>query len=1049
MSDRASQLFIVDNSNTDWKVNSYLSEWCELSRSIDIATGYFEIGALLVLKERWQKVDKIRLLMGDEVSMRTAQAFDKGLKRVMVRLDGSLDAEKAKNDFLEGVPAIVEGIRSGKLECRVYRKDKFHAKAYITHGRSAVVGSFALVGSSNFTVPGLTDNIELNVQIRGADVGLLQEWYERHWEDAQDVSADVLKIIEKHTVLRSPYEVWVKALHELFHGEALTPDVWDRTQSKLFPELDRYQQDAYRNLLSIAKTYGLAFLCDGVGLGKTFAGLMLIERFVVHEGKRVVLFAPKAAREDVWDVKVEKYLDDLNSGFVNFKSFNHTDLQRGGKIQKEIELTLRDADVVIIDEAHNFRNPGGRGTGRMQESRYRRLQRYLSSGSTKKQVFMLTATPVNNSIHDFRHMIELFSGDDLKYFQPTLGISNLRRHFVDLEKKLLGKGRDGDLFDIETAEDEDKAELALAMDRIFHALVVQRSRAYVRESQLQVAGDKALFPERLPPVVAEYGLKKTYGKLLAELEKAFSKSEPLFVLGVYNPLAYYKGEAGSADADHLAAGRQKQVVTLIRTQFLKRFESSAAAFEMSCLRLLKKLLAWAEVHAEGNESKRLDRFKSKHAELLDYVEAHQNELFSEESEEDEVEPFLTDEMLADVEKLDREKYGVGDLIDDCIDDMEQLAVFLGMVKDVTPKKDDKLQALIKLLKSDKVLKKQKVILFTEFADTARYLEKELAAAGIDGIDRIDGKSTQKRRSQAIRRFSPYYNDTSRAALKDDGFDEIRVLIATDVLSEGLNLQDATRLINYDLHWNPVRLMQRIGRTDRRLDPKVEKAILQDDPEQKAVRGTTQFWNFLPPEELNELLSLFSRVTQKTVVISRSFGIEGKKLLSPDDDFDPVKEMNERFDGVMSEVEKLRLEYDQLREEHPELIESADALPSKAFSGRKSIDGKARVFFCHRIPRPDPALVEAEPGQPRWSLAAGYTVWTEVALDPESSTNDVGAIAPHVRCEADEARVTKLAKSELKALREQVEKDLVKLHLRPLQAPIGVSPSLLCWMEQSS
>src|SRR5690606_30277810 len=300
-------------------------EWCELSRTIDVATGYFEIGALLVLKEGWQKVDKIRLLMGDEVSMRTAQAFEKGLKRVTARLDGSLDAEKSKNDFLEGVPAIVDAIRSGKLECRVYRKDKFHAKAYITHGRSAVVGSFALVGSSNFTVPGLTDNIELNVQIRGADVGLLQEWYERHWEEAQDVSADVLKIVEKHTALRSPYEIWVKALHELFQGEALTPDVWDRTQSRLFPELDRYQQDAYRNLLNIARTYGLAFLCDGVGLGKTFAGLMLIERFVVHEGKRVVLFAPKAAREDVWEVKVAKYLDDLNSGFVNFKSFNHTD----------------------------------------------------------------------------------------------------------------------------------------------------------------------------------------------------------------------------------------------------------------------------------------------------------------------------------------------------------------------------------------------------------------------------------------------------------------------------------------------------------------------------------------------------------------------------------------------------------------------------------------------------------------------------------------------------------------------------------------------------
>lgn len=1044
--DNASQLFIVDNSDTDWKVRSYLSEWCELSKAIDIATGYFEIGALLALKEGWQKVDKIRLLMGDEVSMRTASAFEKGLKRVAGRLDGSLDQEKSKNDFLEGVPAIVEALRSGKLECRVYRKDKFHAKAYITHGRSAVVGSFALVGSSNFTVPGLTDNIELNVQIRGADVGLLQDWYERHWEDAQDVTADVLAIIEKHTALRTPFEIWVKALHELFHGEALTPDMWDLTQSKMFPQLDRYQQDAYRNLLQIAKTYQGAFLCDGVGLGKTFVGLMLIERLVAHEGKRVVLFAPKAAREDVWDVKVTKYLEDLNSGFVNFKSFNHTDLQREGKIQREIELTLRDADVVIIDEAHNFRNPGGGGSGRLNESRYRRLQRYLASGSNPKQVFMLTATPVNNSIHDFRHMIELFTNLDQKYFQTSLGIANLRRHFVDVERHLLGKG-EGELFDIETGAEVERAELELARDRIFHELVVQRSRAYVRENQKQAAGDQALFPDRLPPAVVAYDLKKTYGRLLTSLETAFNKNKPLFVLGIYNPLAYFTGERESTDAANLEAGRQKQVVTLIRTQFLKRFESSSAAFEMSCLRLLQKLLAWVEVHAESAHAKqRLDRWKTKHADLIGYVQMHQNELFPSDAEEDEVEPLLTEEMLANVEKLDPEQYDVTRLMDDSLDDLEQLAEFIGLVQQVTPAKDDKLQALIRLLKTHKVLKDQKLILFSEFSDTARYIQNALKDAGITGIERIDGKSSQHRRSEVIKRFSPYYNDSSRAKLAEKGHEEIRVLIATDVLSEGLNLQDATRLINYDLHWNPVRLMQRIGRVDRRLDPAVEKQILRDDPGQKAVRGTTQFWNFLPPDDLNVLLSLFSRVTQKTVVISRSFGIEGRQLLTPDDTFDPIKEMNERFDGVMSDTERLRLEYNELCEKRPELVEAARALPSKAFSGRKAADGKGRVFFCHRIPRPDPSLIDAEPGQPRWSLQAGYTLWTEITLEPEGKIHDAGAISTRIRSDESEQRVVKLAKSKLKALREQVEKDLVKEHLRPLQAPIGVAPALMCWME---
>jgi phosphatidylserine/phosphatidylglycerophosphate/cardiolipin synthase-like enzyme len=154
-----SELFIVDNSDEDWKAARYLRDWCQLSKSIDIATGYFEIGALLALESEWQKVDSIRLLMGDEVSRRTKKAFDEGLARVAGRLDQSIESEKKKNDFLDGVAAIVDAIRTGKIQCRVYRRDKFHAKAYITHARLEVVGAAALVGSSNFTHPGLTQNI--------------------------------------------------------------------------------------------------------------------------------------------------------------------------------------------------------------------------------------------------------------------------------------------------------------------------------------------------------------------------------------------------------------------------------------------------------------------------------------------------------------------------------------------------------------------------------------------------------------------------------------------------------------------------------------------------------------------------------------------------------------------------------------------------------------------------------------------------------------------------------------------------------------------------
>lgn len=161
------ELFLVDNSDTEWKVLRYLHDWCQFAKGIDIATGYFEIGSLLALKDEWQKVDHIRLLMGDEVSKRTKAAFENSLQGICDRLDISIENEKQRNGFLTGVPAITAAIRSGKIRCRIYRKEKFHAKAYITHAKADVVGSAALVGSSNFTVPGLTENIELNVQITG------------------------------------------------------------------------------------------------------------------------------------------------------------------------------------------------------------------------------------------------------------------------------------------------------------------------------------------------------------------------------------------------------------------------------------------------------------------------------------------------------------------------------------------------------------------------------------------------------------------------------------------------------------------------------------------------------------------------------------------------------------------------------------------------------------------------------------------------------------------------------------------------------------------
>ena len=197
------ELFIVDNSVSGWTGLRYLEEWSSIAKAFDIATGYFEIGALLTLDGKWQELDKIRILMGTETTHRTRKAILEAVRaQALDRLDESIEEDKEPNPFLHGVPAILAALRSGQIECRVYDKDKFHAKAYITHAKLEVVGAQALVGSSNFTRPGLTKNIELNVQIQSArEVAQLQEWFETHWNEARDVTETVVDTISRHTHL--------------------------------------------------------------------------------------------------------------------------------------------------------------------------------------------------------------------------------------------------------------------------------------------------------------------------------------------------------------------------------------------------------------------------------------------------------------------------------------------------------------------------------------------------------------------------------------------------------------------------------------------------------------------------------------------------------------------------------------------------------------------------------------------------------------------------------------------------------------------------------
>ena len=276
--------------------------------------------------------------------------------------------------------------------------------AYITHAKLEVVGSQALVGSSNFTAPGLTKNIELNIQVQSArEVVQLQEWFETHWNEAAEVTHAIVETIARHTHRYTPFDVYAKALQEYFRGHELTATEWDETRSKMFPGIDRYQQEAYRALMKIARQHGGAFLCDGVGLGKTFVGLMLIERLVLHEGKRVVLFAPKATKEGVWEPHLREWLPHIggvggHADFSNLAVFSHTDLGRKGDFPERFRRIAELVDIVVIDEAHHFRNPGTRGDDAedVEPSHYYRLYDLLDNAKRAKTLFLLTATPTRS-----------------------------------------------------------------------------------------------------------------------------------------------------------------------------------------------------------------------------------------------------------------------------------------------------------------------------------------------------------------------------------------------------------------------------------------------------------------------------------------------------------------------------------------------------------------------------------------------------------------------------------------------------------------------------
>lgn len=1005
---------IIDNRNDNTALEA-LKKLLPESQSLDVASGFFEIGSLLALDGLWQPLSQIRILMGDEMTRRTKSEL---VKALVEKADDSVEEAKERDDSLTGLDAIRDALKSGKVQAKVYAQAKFHAKAYLFDTKAGQLSDYAIVGSSNFTKPGLTQNIELNLAMtEPLYLEALKAWYKELWGQAEDVSEDVIKVLEPHLREYMPFEVWAKALYEYFAGKQKADTTWEEADSIVWQGLSKYQRDGYRNALKIADKWHGALVCDGVGLGKTYIGMMILEYHLHHKDK-ILLIVPKSARKSVWEEsRIAKTVKNHYPVLFkdNVKILNQTDLGRDDTISAEDwDYYTKYFDVIIIDEAHHFRHPyRGRGQKLMQLAK-------------NKKLYMLTATPINNSLDDIYHLINYFAQNKRDYF-AELGENNLRKRFLDADKKLEKALADG--IDIqELAELDD----FLRTDNILKAVLIQRSRAYVAEVE-KLDPNPPVFPKREPPQVFDYSLKRVYSGIYGDIRKAFDKNEPLLNFKIYNPEQFRK-----EGKDEKILNREVQVIGLIRTLILKRLESSWKSFEASLEDLLDKMYRFVQYYAPEEATNWL----SDHADQWEIVKFHQSERsVDEESDEDDVlEPPDMD--------FDPNRHDLQALLPFVLSDMTQLVALLTKVYDhfydgeTDPKKqlakgaekDDKLEVLLGKLHDDPNLSAKKVVIFTEFRDTARYLYKALTDIyKFQNVEEID--STRKiDRERVIKRFAPHYNCTAEE-LPEFLREPIQILITTDVLSEGLNLQDATQIINYDLHWNPVRLMQRIGRVDRRLNLDAEKALGREKERPLKI----YVYNFIPPKELSELLGLLKRITGKVLRISKTLGIEAPIGL-PDEPTAVMRNFNAKYDGTKSVEEELQIELEKIARQYPELYERLPKLPRRVFSGKKTSHEMYGIFCAYRFPP-----LKTPEGE---SVGDGMVEWYFWDASTDKVIEKAENIHKAIRAAHDTPRHTVKSWDERKEARKKIESHIRNTYLRAINADQTYRYKLVCWMEVS-
>lgn len=899
-------------------LKTYSSKDTGETGKMDIVTGFFTIFSLSKLYEELPEENYYRIISSEMVG-------DDYKKDVIVNLlSDDMDISNIGNLDKHARQAIAF-LERDNVDMRAEIPDFCHAKAYIFRNGNPTHSNYYVTGSSNLTPAGIglkaVPNVELNIaetcNNSNADYTELRKWYEDIWAKARtEVPEDsdnkrspkvpvkeyFIRKIKEYFRKYSPEEIYYKILFELFNadldlegGIEHQKDMSLLQTSVIWNTLFNYQQKGVISLIKMLRKYNGAILADAVGLGKTFSALAVIKYFET-QNYTTVLLCPKKLEHN-WT----QYLKGAQSRFekdeFDYQVRFHTDFQND-RMQLSYNryrldyLQTRKRILVVIDESHNLRNE--------KSSRYIDLLESLIKNqpgqeSRDVKVLMLSATPINTGLKDVKGQFNLIGhGDDQAFDNAEFGVESLSNTFRDAQYKYK-----------QWCDVPDRtigSFIKMLPQRFFNLtdkLIVARTRKLIEKT----LGEDLGFPEKAAPDnvyqgVDHFGPFNTTKEIYDAFEELrLTAYQPSMYLHI-NPKAARKEAASDWDDD---VNRERFLVKMMSILFLKRLESSW----FSCMTTVKKVL---DVHEETLKL------------VLDYEENKANGTLPnpEDDINDEDDDIIDDTFslrkgeikLSDLKNLGGFKRGLQH-------DVNQLTKIYKALQDFEKKyrsqqeQDLKLDKLTEILNKKKTLPNKKVVIFTAYADTAKFLFDELQARGFDRMASVSGQNiyttgnhSKSNFTEVLQSFAPfskmyneldwsslydeanldrerYFNDEKRrwvvpydhwkelihqhrpryAQLLDDGID---ILIATDCLSEGQNFQDADLQINYDIHWNPVRLIQRFGRIDRIGSP----------------NKTISCVNFWPATSFEEYLALEARIQNRMTIMN----LVGTEVLPPNEKY---------------------------------------------------------------------------------------------------------------------------------------------------------------------